>query len=253
MTDTTNPDQVVDTMVTDNQDQPITTPEVKAPEVPEGGLDLNQEAFKPVEDTGIKAFDTVGKLLNDNKVTGAKSIMAELQETGELSLTSKATLVESLGENVAALVIDQLDGYVSTVKEAADKETNRVMVYAAEAFGDTAESAAEAWPLIQAFAQSPESGLTADDRKAMSKMLKAGGLQAEMVIDRLATLYNSNAGDEQEADIIQGDTRPNSGFTALSASEYIKQVKVAIAQHGEQSPEVDRIRAQRMKSIQLGK
>ena len=240
----------VDDKQTPPQDPPVDPP--KEPVVPDK-LDLTAE---PTEDavevvaTGDKVIDQIGALLADKKVPDANNIIKEVQETGELSIAAQAALVETLGEAMASLVVSQLDTHVQAQKETATKENSRLMEYAAKRFGE--EDIEGTWAGIQAFAKSPESGIPEADLKAMNAMLQAGGLQAEMVIDRIAKAYENSADFTQEADLLQGDSPSTSGFAPLSKQDYVTAKREAVQKYGDGSRQVTELENRRSLSIKRG-
>jgi len=241
--------------VTDPQ-TPATPP--AAPEVPDE-LNLDGVSDVPVvetpstfAETGNKKIDAVGQLLADKGVSDVDAVLAEAIKTGDLSLEKKADIIDKLGDTMADVVLSQLDTEVNTIRDTAKTERNRLMEYAAEAFGDPVESAAEVWAAVQEFAKSERSGLSAEDRKAMSAMLNKGGMQAELVIDKLKTLYYADDNYTQEADLLIGDSTVQSSFEAISQKDYANKMREVARDYGYDSPQADKLRAQRNESIQRG-
>lgn len=205
-----------------------------------------------VTETGNKTIDAVGKLLADKGVTDPDGIINEAIKEGELSLANQSALVDALGETMAGIVLNQLEGEIQATREIATQERGRLLEYAAEAFGDKPEDAAEVWKAMQTFARSPEAGLSESDRAAMNAMLAKGGMQAELVIDKLKSKYFASTGYTQEADLLVGESTINSSFEAMSKTAYTAKMREIVNAHGYDSPEAERLRAQRNESIQRG-
>ena len=223
-------------------------PEVPTPEVGVPKLDLT---VQPIQKTGNKTFDQIGQLLADKSVSNANEIMNEIADNGELSLTHRAALVEKLGDGIANLVITQLEAEVSTLTETASVERNRVLDYAATKFGEAGKGA-DVWAAIQDFVKSPESGFSIDDRQAMTTLLDGGGMQAELVIDRIHSQWAQSTGYVQEADLIQGDTYTASQFEPMSKIEYAEQMRVVVQNYGYDSHQAESLRQKRAASLQRG-
>jgi len=217
-------------------------------------LSLNKPEAVPttVTATGNKKIDAVGQLLADKGVPNADSIINEVVTDGEISLANHAALVDALGEAMAGIVLSQLEGEVTAVRDTATAERSRLMDYTAEAFGEKAEDAAEVWQAVQDFAKSPEAGLSEADRAAMNQMLSQGGLQAELVIDKLKSKYYASNNYTQEADLLVGESTVNSSFEAIGKAAYTKQMSEVARDFGYDSPEAERLRAKRNESIQRG-
>jgi len=237
--------------------EPATEPVVEPVSEPivEPDLSLEPATLEPTKvvakETGNKNIDAVGQLLADKGVSNVDAILAEAIK-GDLSISSQAEIVEALGESVAAMALSQLTNEVTSIKEKANAEKTRLMEYAANAFGDDPAQAAEVWVAIQEFAKSPESGLSAEDRAAMSKMLSAGGMQAELVIDKLNALYHQGENYTQEADLLHGEKTTVTSFEAISKTAYTEQMREISNKFGYDSPEADRLRAKRNESIRRG-
>lgn len=240
--------------------EPATIPAIEPDTTPivEPDLSLEPATSEPVpkaktelSSTGNTKIDSVGKLLADKGVANIDGILAEAI-SGDLSIENQSIIVEALGDSVAKLALEQLSGEVAAIRETASTEKTRLMEYAAEAFGDDPKQASEVWTAIQEFAKSPESGLTSDDRAAMSRMLNAGGLQAELVIDKLNALYHKSENYTQEADLLQGDSISVGSFDAISQQNYTEQMREVAHKYGYESPEADRLRAKRTESIARG-
>ena len=88
---------------------------------------LDTARFNP---SGNEQIDQITNLLHNSKFDGVETIINEVITTQELSLSSKATLVDKLGSDVAKLVITQLETSVATVKAAGAAEGKRLKDYA---------------------------------------------------------------------------------------------------------------------------
>lgn len=228
-------------------DPPADPPPADPPVDPPKELNLDPVE---VEETGDATLDKIGALLKEKNIQNANAMLKQIVKDGELDLGHKAELVEQLGEGTARLVIEQMEGVANAAKETAKQERVRLMEYAKEVFKE--EDAEATWKAVQEFARSEASGFSDAELTDMNKMLQAGGLQAEMVIDRIATVYERSTGYTQEADLLNGDAPVTSGFTPIGSREYAEQVRELIGKYGEESQQVKALRAQRQRSQQMG-
>lgn len=228
---------------------PSAAPPVAQPQ--DGGISLTPTApsFLHVE-TGNKTIDQVATLLSNQQFEGAQGIIQEMMETQELSLTSKADLVKGLGADVAALVINQLETSVASVKEAGQREGARLKQFAQERFGGA--DAESTWAGLQRFAQSPQAGLTQTDRKVFNELLAKGGTEAELVIDALASKYEKSTGYTKAPTLMEGTSANTSSFQPLNKADYQSQIGPAVGKYGEASQEVQALRQRRAISISRG-
>jgi hypothetical protein len=228
---------------------PVVEPIVAPVDAP-AKLDLEPVVVKATV-TGNKAFDDVASLLADKGVNGVDEMFKSIAANGEVALTDSAKIIAALGETVGNMVINSMVQETANIKTAASAKSQVTMDYAATKFGEP-EKAAEVWTAIQEFAKSPESGLTPEDRKAMTKMLRAGGLQAEMVIDRLYSRFENADNYTQPADLVAGDSTSNAGFTPLSASDYSTELRGLVEKHGYESTQVEALQTRRLASKKAG-
>ena len=236
-----------------DQSQAVQSPESKPnQEIPtaqatEGQATLDPARFKS---SGNEIVDQITNLLSNRNFSGAEDIVAEVYETQELSLASKAKLVEELGADISQLVINQLEMSVQQAKQKGEQEGKRLKEYAFSKIGG--ENPESTWAGLQQFAQSPDSGLSSEDKKVMNKMLQEGGLQAEMVIDSLLSKYQKTSSYTNPPQLMQGDTIFQSGFQPMSKQEYQSEIGPAIAKYGESSQEVQALRNRRAISMSRG-
>ena len=200
--------------------------------------------------TGIQALDDVASLLATQKFAGTDTILREVTETGQISLTSKADLVKALGPDIAKLVINQLEGSVAAAKEQATKEGERLKSYALERFGG--QDGEAVWAGVQRFARSEASGFTAADRASMNKMLQAGGIQAEMVINEIARRYESSSGYTRQPNLLQGQSAGTQSFQPLSKQQYAEELRTVVQKYGYNSREANALQQRRAMSAQRG-
>lgn len=231
-------------------DKPVPEPVVE-PVLTEEDLDL---AAAPVKDevtfepTGNATLDTVGKLLASKEVDPA--ILKTFTETGEFSLEEKAAIIDGLGEATASLVFDKLDTEVKNVREANTKARSETLAYAATAFEGA--SADTVWEQIKTYVANPENGFEPEVKADLTSMLKQGGLKAKMALDYIAKQYYSNPNTTSPADLVAGDTYVSGQFEGITAKAYATEVKKAINEHGESSPQVQDLRRRRDLSRQQG-
>ena len=247
ITDPSNPEVKID-----NPDYVVP---VVAPVAAENKLDLNTTQSDvqavSVRKTGNATIDAVGALLADKKVADADQIIADFADTGEVSLTTQASLVESLGEHLATLAINQLTGEAKKLQDANTTARSEVLDYANKVFNG--ESADKTWTEIQDFVKSPESGFTAEDRDAMTSMLSAGGLSAQLVIDRVAAVYAKDSNTTIPADLLAGDTLATGAtFTPISALDYASELSKLMQTQAYDSPAVQQLQARRVRSQNMG-
>ena len=200
--------------------------------------------------SGNKTIDQVAQLLVNSKFDGAQAIVNEVVQQQELSLTSKATLVDELGIDIATLVISQLESSVAAVKADGAKEGARLKQVAMERFGG--DDPEKVWEGLQRFAQSPQSGISSDEKNVMNRLLSEGGSAAEMVINTLADKYEKSTGYKNSPSLMTGTSASNTSFSALTKQEYQREIGPAIAKYGESSREVTALRNRRAISISKG-
>lgn len=212
-------------------------------------LETPPPGFLHIE-SGNKVVDQVSQLLANQNFEGAQEIIAEIIDTQELTLTSKAALVAGLGADVANLVINQLETSVAAVKEAGTREGQRLKQVAMERFGGTDPEAV--WEGIQEFARSSDAGLSQGERNTMNELLAAGGTKAELVINHLADKYEKSSKYTSVPYLMEGSAAGTVGFQPLSKAEYQQLIGPAIRENGEASTEVQALRNRRSISISRG-
>lgn len=224
---------------------------VKPAEAP-ATLDLTAPATEiVVGTTGNEVVDGVGKLLASKQLANADAIIAEFAANGDVSLESKAAIVEALGDTVGEMAINTLTTEATKIATANSEARNGVLNYANEVFGG--EDANTTWNQIQEYVKTPEAGFSAEQRATMTKMLAKGGFQAKLVIDNIAQTYAGDSNITVPADLLAGDTLANgAGFTPISALDYAGEVSALVAKHGYESPQVKSLQARRERSRQQG-
>lgn len=239
-----------------NPDVQIDNPDYVQPEPAVAAakpLDLDEP---PVADavvvgkTGNSQIDAVGQLLADKQVKNADKMIAEFAENGELSLAAQAELVETLGEQLASMAINQLTTEATKLREANTKARDEVLDYAMNAFGETDKDAT--WEAIQKFVKQPDSGFSAADRAELTKMIGKGGLSARLAIDNIKAVYDGNPNTTHQADLLQGDTMTSTNFKPISAQAYAEEVKTLASKYGYESLEVKQLQQRRAQSRNAG-
>lgn len=223
------------------------------PAAAKGALSL--ESTEPTNEikvgsTGNKDVDGVGQLLAKNNIANADAIIKEYSETGDVSLANKAVILEALGDSVGELALNQLATVATTVNEKSKAARNEVLNYANDKFGGN--DADKTWAEIQDYVKLPESGFSAEDRTAMTKMLKAGGLQARLVIDNIANVYAQDSNTTSPADLLSGDTLVQGNFDPITSKEYSVLVNEATTKFGYESTEVQKLQQRRERSRAQG-
>ena len=254
----TNPDYVQPQTIQDPNDatKQIANPEyitpVQKPAPDE--LDLNaapdkNTALTPIT-TGNQAVDDIGKLLVERKVENAADIIKEFADTGEVSISTQAALVESLGDSVATLVLSKLTGEATRLKEEQTTKTTATLQYAADKFG--AEDPVKTWEEIQTFVRNPENGVSEEDRNTLTGMIKTGGLTAQLAINQIYEIYAKAAGTTIESDLLMGDAQTNTTFKPLGRKEYLATRREAVNKYGEGSSQVKELETRRTQSLNAG-
>lgn len=231
----------------DNAKESTNDQQTIAPQATDTPATLDTPRFQP---SGNAHIDQVTNLLYNSQFEGSDAVINEVVTNQELSLTSKAKLVDKLGADVAALVINQLETSVAAVKEAGAVEGKRLKDYAFDKFGGA--NPEETWTGLQQFAQGQTANLSAEDRKSMNEMLSAGGIKAELVIDSLYSKYKSSDSYIERPTLMQGDKTIQSSMVLVSKKEYQDQIGPAIQKYGESSQEVQGLRQRRSFSLQKG-
>lgn len=243
-----------------NPDIKIDNPDYVAPAAPAAApaaaaQDLDLTAAPAAEavlvgKTGNASIDAVGKLLAEKAVPGADDMIAEFAKNGELSISSQAKLVETLGESLAGMAINQLNAEATKIKDASTAARTEVLDYMIEAFGETDRDAT--WAAVKEFVASPESGFSADDKAELSKMLQKGGLAAKLAIDNIVAVHTGNPNTTVTADLLQGDISTVKGFDPISAKAYSEEVSILADKYGYESLEVQQLQQRRERSRNAG-
>jgi len=243
--DPTNPEAQID-----NPDY-VKPAEAKPAEAAKDDLNLTPASVKvTVGKTGNDTIDAVGALLAERNIENADAIIANYAETGKVSLTDKATLVEELGEATAKMVINQLTDEATKIKSEGNAARNETLDYANKLFNG--KDADQTWKEIQAFVKDPESGFSEADKTALRKMIRAGGMQARLAFDNIASAYHANSNTTSQADLLQGDTYVQGSFEPISSKAYAKEVKTLTAEYGYESLQVQQLKARRTQSRSNG-
>lgn len=204
---------------------------------------------KQVFQTGNDSFDQVAALLDSKGVPGYSDILVEAA-SGDLSLASKAALVDSLGAEVAGLVTKQLESEIASQRESGNAEAARLQDFVAESLG--MEKGDAAWTGLRDFVLSEASGYTDADRTALNDMLAAGGVKAEWAIKEAIATFQKSQGFTQVPNLLSGDGPTQAGFQPLSKQDYVSEMRTAQSQFGEGSREVEALRNRRAASMQRG-
>lgn len=230
---------------------PVVEPVAPAVETPVK-LDLEAPAVSQATTTGNKTFDSVASLLTDKNVPGIDAMFENISSTGEVSLTDHAAIISALGETVGGLVVNQLKTEVTNIRTAATAKSEATLGYMATKFNTDPAQSAQSWADLQAFVKTPESGFSDADRVAMTQMIQAGGMQAELVIDKIHATWVNRQGFTQPAELISGDTTAHTSFTPLSKMDYSNQMREVTQKYGYNSHQAEALRNLRTKSIGLG-
>jgi hypothetical protein len=187
----------------------------------------------------------------DKGVANYSDILVEAA-SGEVSFASKAALVDSMGAPLAELVLSQLNTEASNLQAANTAEATRLQNKAAEVFGFSEDRAADVWADIETFVKSPEAGLSDADRAAMNNMLKAGGIQGDMVIQDIAARFQKSQGFQKPANLLAGDGAPSTAFQPMTKQAYQAEMADAVKTFGYNSREAEALRNRRSASMQKG-
>ena len=201
--------------------------------------------------TGNVAFDQVAALMADKGVANYSDILVEAAG-GEISFASKAALIESMGAPLAEMVMGQLNTEAASLQAANTAEATRLQNKAAEVFGFSEDRAADVWADIETFVKSPEAGLSDADRAAMNNMLKAGGIQGDMVIADIAARFQKSQGFQKPANLLTGDGAPSTAFQPMTKQAYQAEMATAVKTFGYNSREAEALRNRRSASMQKG-
>lgn len=234
------------------QAAPQFTPETPpAPAAEPAAPNLEPPAVEPIPVGGSSTIQEVSALLQSKQIDGAADMIGELNATGELSITSQMKLVDGLGPEVASLVTRQLAADVTAAKDAGTAARNEVLSYAAKELGTT--NADSTWADLQAFANSPEAGLSPQDLAGLSEQLTKGGFGAKLAVDALVTLYKRSPAFAQHADLVQGQANLSASFEPISEADYSREVEVVARRYGYDSREAELLRQRRKRSIQYNR
>lgn len=216
--------------------------------------DTDDDTGDPVSvtETGYDEFDAISKLMVEKGMKNASEIMEAFLDTGEISLEHKAAMIESLGEGVASMAFKQLEDTATALINEVRADTKKTLDYANEKFNGT--DAKTTWAQIQAYVKSPESGFSESDLVAMNAMLEAGGLQAQLVIDKVYSVYTADKTVSQPGTLLEGDAG-SSGvtFQPISRLEYTEAMNKAVRDFGEDSFQVKELNRRRTLTMRGGR
>lgn len=230
---------------------PKFTPEVQPTPLAETPPNLEPPSVEPIPVGGSSTIQEVAALLQSKQIPDAGEMIGELNDTGELSLHSQMKLVDSLGPEVASLVTRQLAADVTAAQEAGKAARNEVLSYAASELGTTDPDTT--WTDLQAFANSPEAGLSPQDLAGLSEQLTKGGFGAKLAVDALVTLYKRSSAFAQHADLINGQANLSASFEPISEVDYSRQIEDVSRRYGYDSREAELLRQRRKRSIQYNR
>lgn len=219
-------------------------------------LELTTPTDKPetkvtIEETGVEAFDAVGKMLAEKKVANAQEILDNFVETGEVSLAHKAAMIEALGEGVASMAFKQLEDTANAMIAEAKKDSNESLDYANKLFNG--EDAQTTWNQIKEYIRTPEAGFSEADIDQMNSMLAQGGLAAKLVFDKIHAVYNADSNNSNPGQLLEGDAGVNGGtFEPISRLEYTSQMRKAVNEFGEESFQVKELNRRRTLTMRQG-
>ena len=219
----------------------------------DAALSLDKADPKPVEvdSTGHDEFDVVGKMLGEKGVENVNEIMEHFLDNGEFSLEHKAQMIEALGEGVASMAFKQMEGAAEAMIAEAKEDTRKSMDYANTKFGG--EDAALTWSQIQEYVHTKEAGFSEAELAAMNTMLEAGGLQAELVIDRVHKVYTADSNVSLPGTLLEGDTGVSGGaFEPISRIDYSAAMSKAVGKYGEDSSQVRDLNRRRELTMSRG-
>lgn len=195
-------------------------------------------------------LNAVGTLLAEKGVKSTQAIVKSFDETGELSIAHQAELVDKLGDSLASLVVNQLTDHAAAQKNSAVARNASTMDYANKKFGGS--DPAKTWAEMKDFANSPEANISAEDRAQLNNLIKAGGLSAQLAVDKIHALHNGNAAVSTPADLLNGDSYTTSGFEPISKLDYVAELEKAVNSFGYDSNQVRQLQAKRNASIVRG-
>ena len=219
-------------------------------------LELDAPADKPkaevtVEETGVEAFDSVGKMLAEKGVENAQEILDGFVETGEVSLEHKAAMIEALGEGVASMAFKQLEDTANAMIAEAKKDTNEALDYANQLFNG--EDPQTTWGQIKEYIRTPEAGFSEADIATMNSMLAQGGLAAKLVFDKIHAVYTKDANNSVPGQLLEGDAGVTGGtFEPISRLDYTFQMRKAVNEYGEDSFQVKELNRRRTLTMRQG-
>ncbi|MCP4342372.1 MAG: hypothetical protein GY799_26720 [Desulfobulbaceae bacterium] len=204
-----------------------------------------------VSETGFAQIDAVGKMLGEKGIENANEIMEGFLETGEVSLEHKAVMIEALGEGVAQMAFKQLEDTATTLINEAKADTVKTLDYANKKFNGA--DANTTWEQIQEYVKDPASGFSEADRATFNTMLEAGGLQAQLVIDKVHAVYTGDKNVSVPGTLLEGDAASTGQtFKPISRIDYTAEMGKAVGKFGEDSPQVRELNRRRTLSMRAG-
>ena len=86
----------------------------------------------------------------------------------------------------------------------------------------------------------------------MNNMLKAGGIQGDMVIADIAARFQKSQGFQKPANLLAGDGAPSTAFVPMTKQAYQAEMADAVKTFGYNSREAEALRNRRSASMQKG-
>lgn len=176
-------------------------------------------------------------------------------ETGDISVSHKAKLIEQHGEAIAELVADKVKAMAIDVKKAAVEKNNAVFSQVEEAFkGTTEQKGEETWKELAGWVKE---NVDKNTRKEYNKMLNEGGMQANMAVKAMVESFKKGNDMTIKADLLEGDGDIPKGDSGgfVTRAEYNTQLQDLLdkGHDYDTSPEVAKLNNKRLKSMKAGK
>lgn len=193
--------------------------------------------------TGDELGDSILHQLSDSglSVDDAKALLFDPVKAGDPSKIDKDALIEKVGKHAANLIMAGVENLTTRLKTDSDLAVAAV---------HTAAGGKEAWDTMLPWINDAKN-VPADKMAEFTAMIDKGGLQADLAVGHLKTLFNKDPSTTSLGKVeLDGDTSPAPTKVAgLSQRDYGRELN-KLARTGKETPEA---RATLLKARRAGK
>jgi len=204
------------------------------------------------KETGDNQVDTIGRLAYKANIK-PESLIEELLEHNDLTKETIEKLEAKHGKEVTNLLIKEIKDLHTKNIEKIEADNQGVYDTMSSILGIDSSLGKQGWEELTLWAKGnvPEA-----DANALSELLQQGGLAAKLAARELTEFYLEQTGKSkhkvtQQPEIVKGSNNAPTD-KLLSKNEFLEQKRELEKKYGYDSPEVERLRALRRKSINAG-